>query len=141
MIICVQFGKNLRCRVLWLGRSVMECPCCLAENIPKQRGGRCRIHSKVKAISKLFPHTSTQVKVNCFVVKKCAWERGREGGAEWGREGGAVRGAPGIRRDECIGKKSSRIRCLLIVLCHSHLMENRREEGRRGRLTSSGNWT
>ena len=53
-------------------------------------------------------------------------ERGREGRAVWGREGGAVRGAPGIRRDERIGKKSSRIRCLLIVLCHSHLMENRR---------------
>ena len=27
MIICVQFRQNLRCRVLWLGRSVMECPC------------------------------------------------------------------------------------------------------------------
>ena len=26
MIICMQFRQNLRCRVLWLGRSVMECP-------------------------------------------------------------------------------------------------------------------
>ena len=28
MIIYVQFRQNLRCRVLWLGRSVMECPPC-----------------------------------------------------------------------------------------------------------------
>ena len=28
MIICMQFRQNLRCRVLWLGRSVMECPTC-----------------------------------------------------------------------------------------------------------------
>ena len=29
MIICVQFRQNLRCKVLWLGRSVMECPTCV----------------------------------------------------------------------------------------------------------------